>query len=114
MPVVDRAAELAALRAQADVLQAEVREDGCVLAVTTLVTGFQLTLRRGTSIPGTYDEAWAYPPAMYDGGLGAALLALASDWQHLLRAEEPRHWYRHRPSNRRRRNGDPALEEVRP
>lgn len=28
--------------------------------------------------------------------------------------EEPAGWYRHRPSNRRRPEGDPAREEIRP
>lgn len=101
------------LRAEADVMQAERRADGALIAATREMTCFRLTISH-SGHPGTWDEGWDYPPAMYDeGSLGRALLHAAFDWQHLLAGEEPQHWYRHRPSNRRRPNGDASREEIR-
>lgn len=54
----------------------------------------------------SWDDEWHY-----DGGL-AALLALAL-WEPT-ETPEPTGWVRHPRSARRRPNGDPAREEVRP
>lgn len=52
-----------------------------------------------------WDEQWWYER----GEAGAALFK----W-HVGGGAEPEGWHRHIPSNRRRENGDPTKEEIRP
>jgi hypothetical protein len=55
---------------------------------------------------GCHDELWTYEDPV------RALDEFERYCQHPWR--EPSGWVRHQPSNRRRRGGDPATEEVRP
>lgn len=106
------ASELEQLLSEPDVLDADVRADGALVAEVQLLTGWRLTLRRPGGLAGTYDECWDYPPAQLGGAMAAALAA-GVGFLALLEGREPEGWYRHLPSNRRRPMGDPAREEIR-
>lgn len=56
---------------------------------------------------GIYDQRWDY------GGLTIALCA-AIEWETSGYSGEPALWARHLPSYRRREDGDPSTEEIRP
>lgn len=65
--------------------------------------GLQLSVGHGD---GTYDDTWIYDVEQVDAGWRAAL-----GWDG---GGEPGGWYRHVQSGRRRPDGDPAKEFVRP
>lgn len=52
----------------------------------------------------TFDECWTYPSV-------AAAVAALNAWEGW---DPPDGWIRHKPSNRRRPDGDPAREYIRP
>ena len=54
---------------------------------------------------GGWDDQWEYPTVL-------AAVAAMSQWEPG-EAEEPSNWTRHPPSGRRRKEGDPAQEEIR-
>lgn len=56
---------------------------------------------------GLYDESWDYASPL------RAIYALV-EWVGTPHASEPEGWERHKPSHRRRPNGDPAHEYVSP
>lgn len=77
--------------------------DGRIVYAIATITAGQIV--RGDRF--TVDDRWTYP------GVVSALVAWAV-WVARDFEGEPEDWIRHQPSNRRRENGDPALETVRP
>lgn len=59
------------------------------------------------SCTGVYDERWDYQSLTF------ALLNVIA-WQASGFTGEPEGWVRHLPSYRRREDGDPSTEEIRP
>jgi len=90
-----------------DWLRTRVLTDGTVLRVpTSSIYNGQVTRASAQSDKyGTYDEVWSYPSKF-------EAMAAFDSWDGL--GDAPVGWIRHQPSNRRREEGDPGRETVRP
>lgn len=78
--------------------------DGRIITLYPQMFTLLLTVSSPESLAiGIYDESYEYQD--FDAGMTAFAV-----WDG---TGEPKDWYRHRPSHRRREGGDPAKEEVR-
>lgn len=77
---------------------------GIELAVVPQI--FNAKITKGVAGMPWYDEEWTYE-------IVADAIAALSAWD-TVRQAEPGGWHRHKPSNRRRTNGNPEKEYIRP
>lgn len=90
-------------------------DDGRVLAIRRQLNGWLLTIGSLDSLAiGVYDDEWEYAEDQYEERDGLFWVAAQFMTWDAEPGAEPLRWSRHRPTGRRRPNGDRDRQEARP
>lgn len=87
-------------------LMARLNPDDSVIGVITTIVNQGQIIRSLDNF--SVNDRWAYET------VSGALTAYMNWIDHIEVMDEPTGWIRHQPSNRRRANGDPSQEVIRP